>query len=126
MTVEVKKLSGPALDWAVGTVLNGSREFTEIFGVKTLGHTITQLALDGVISPSAKWSQGGPLIERRRISVHLLYSGDSLHTWWSTTRIGPRRYRGSSGRTPLEAAMRALVRAEMGDWIELPEELSCP
>ncbi len=64
-------------------------------------------------SPSTDWSQGGPIIERE--SIYLMKVGI---TQWRAD-CGPA----VTGPTPLIAAMRAFVTSELGDAVEIPEEL---
>ena len=72
--------------------------------------------------PSTDWAQGGPIIEREKIGLHC---GDG--TWgvdvgiWEASHS--RCLHIKRGPTPLIAAMRCYVASQMGDEIELPEEL---
>lgn len=71
-------------------------------------------------SPSTNWAQGGPIIEREEIALAPGYN------WEATKEI---EYRGEAdycvqhGPTPLIAAMRSYVCGNLGDEIEIPEEL---
>lgn len=55
--------------------------------------------------PSSNWSDGGPIIDRHRISI--VERGDR---WFADTRGASE-----TGGSPLEAAMRAFVAREFGD-----------
>lgn len=68
-------------------------------------------------SPADDWSQGGPIIERERITLRC-YT-DAL---WDAS-IGRLDYV-SDGPTPLIAAMRCYVAFKLGDTVELPEGLT--
>ena len=71
-------------------------------------------------SPSTNWAQGGPIIERGKITV------DYRETfgWWVAYTNGSTDYEyGCTGPTPLIAAMRCYVASKLGDKIELPTEL---
>lgn len=68
-------------------------------------------------SPSTEWMQGGPIIERDRISVLAqvtMYSGVAINrvdrTWEAEVGDQPR----VAGPTPLIAAMRAYVARKFG------------
>ena len=80
--------------------------------------------------PSTDWAQGGPIIERGKLTVaprdQKSYVGQEA---WTAYRIetlftdqGDREYQ--TGSTPLIAAMRCYVASKMGDEVEIPEELS--
>lgn len=63
---------------------------------------------------STDWSQGGPIIEREKITVaHHETKGWSAWDGYST----------GLGATPLEAAMRVYVWNKLGDNVEIPEGL---
>ena len=66
--------------------------------------------------PSTDWAQGGPIIERERMTVRR-YT-DAL---WDAS-IGRLDYV-ADGPTPLVAAMRCYVASKLGDEVEIPEEL---
>lgn len=98
---QVSNLSGPALDYAV------------------------DLALGKQYEPcrpcySTDWEQGGPIIERERISIDF----DADPAWGepcaASTRDAPCYW---VGPTPLIAAMRCFVASKLGESINLPEEL---
>lgn len=61
---------------------------------------------------SSEWDQGGPIIERERISV--------THTRTTSTVAGTRNAVDGHGPTPLIAAMRAYVASKFGEEVELP------
>jgi hypothetical protein len=69
-----------------------------------------------IFSPSTDWSQGGPIIEREKISVVEGMDGE-----W---QAGMRPYKFRYGPTPLIAAMRCYVTSKMGAEVEIPEELT--
>ena len=69
------------------------------------------------ISPSTDWAQGGPIIERDKITIE--YTGDP-DTWCANIRADEEVY----GPTPLIAAMRAFVASKLGNEVEIPEGLT--
>jgi hypothetical protein len=99
--MKVSELQGAALDWAVAEC----EEFVE-----------------DEFEPSENWADGGPIIEREKIGLHC---GDG--TWgvdvgiWEASHS--RCLHIKRGPTPLIAAMRCYVASQMGDEIELPEEV---
>lgn len=127
--IEVKtaELIGPALDWAVAKA-NGFavqvRPYAEFCNAST-GHKVKAryhrvwYEFDGDLeeySPSADWSQGGPLIDKH--NVEILRAGDCVMAklYGLTNAAG-------DGKTPLIAACRAIVAAKLGDAVSVPEEL---
>lgn len=94
MKIKTSELSGAALDWAVA---------------KCEGHGIGALD-DPWFAPSTNWSHGGPIIEREKMGVFPTHGG-----WASGFQSGP---------TPLIAAMRRYVASQLGDEVDVPEELS--
>ncbi len=63
---------------------------------------------------SGKWEQGGPIIERERITVQASQAGD----WRAFLGRGDTIH--ARADTPLVAAMRAYVASKLGDTVELP------
>jgi hypothetical protein len=114
MKIKTQNLVGPALDWAVAEA-NGTPVYRS-------GKTLSRMDMDGGVywQPTIEWAQGGPIIEREKIS--LVTSPDDADVWigsvfepeWNFNRTGP---------TPLVAAMRCYVASKLGDEIEVPEEL---
>jgi hypothetical protein len=67
---------------------------------------------------STNWAQGGPIIERERISVWA-----RGNEWAAESFIPNAQGHEQTGPTPLIAAMRCYVASKLGDEIEIPEEL---
>ena len=119
--MKTSELTGAALDWAVA-LCNGivDKWFDS-------GH----LTVNGEIySPSTDWSQGGPIIEREKITLEHLYgAGDAgADVWVATLTCEDKKFGGvecfeEQGPTSLIAAMRCYVASNLGDEVELPEEL---
>ena len=66
---------------------------------------------------STIWSQGGPIIEREKMTV------ESLGTGWLATRIEPPAFSEAIGPTPLIAAMRCYIASKLGEEVEVPDEI---
>ena len=76
--------------------------------------------------PSRCWDEGGPIIERERITTE--HEGSDVadeqgRTVWTAGRDDAfsLEHGWSFGPTPLIAAMRFFVRTKLGDEIELPQ-----
>lgn len=115
-TTEVKTcdLEGAALDWAVAKAagINLLREEKRDLRVGA-GH-----GLASTWAPSTNWAQGGPLIERYHVELFIKATANG--------RFGAKIVRLTSGvrmaaETYLIAAMRAIVAAELGDTVDVPE-----
>lgn len=115
-TVKVTDLSGPALDWAVAECEN---KIVVPAGTMLVFVDHDAPPVMGIVewSPSEIWAQAGPIIERERIDVCYVVSEDG---WQAITADSHFVFR---ARTPLIAAMRCYVASEIGDTVEVPEEL---
>lgn len=69
---------------------------------------------EGGYTPSTNWAQGGPIIEQQGIALYLY--GD--YQW--NAHVGGRE---SVGPTALIAATRCYVVSELGDEVDVPDEL---
>ena len=133
--IEVKtaELIGPALDWAVAKA-NGFavqvRPYAEFCNAST-GHKVKAryhrvwYEFDGDLeeySPSADWSQGGPLIEKYAVKVEH-FPGETIASKANARIAMNRTAYWQSGPTPLVALCRAIVAAKLGDAVSVPEEL---
>ena len=127
-TIKTAELTGAALDWAVAKC-EGNRVAKHSTGrmylVDTPWADKSRIKWIAEYSPSRHWSQGGPIIEREKLSVGTRYTNDQIYhdvdvLCWARNAIGGfLKY----GPTPLIAAMRCYVASKMGDVVEIPEEL---
>ena len=124
MKVKTSELTGHALDWAVATAEGEKAELND-------GEIVTWRYVIGrewryrlVWEPSTNWAQGGPLIEREKISIeHMTGAGDAGADVWVATRIEHPAISEEQGSTPLEAAMRCYVASQLGDEVDVPKWL---
>ena len=70
---------------------------------------------------SSEWQVGGPVIERRKISLEVDHSAVPI-AYDKYNYADERRYM-SSGSTYLVAAMRCIVMRGLGDEVDIPKEL---
>lgn len=109
--METSELTGAALDWAVAKcerVINGDD--------LDIG-----FILEGGYTPSTDWAQGGPIIERERITV--CWQGATWVASKFNVRVTDEYEFQQTGTTPLIAAMRCYVASKLGDDVEIPKEL---
>jgi hypothetical protein len=109
MKIKTSELKDLALDWAVAKCeKHASRHTVNVFDFN-----------DYFFNPSTDWSQGGPIIEREKIRLDTTWNFedgywsarmDTVGGWWL-------------GDTPLIAAMRCYVASQLGDEVEVPDEL---
>lgn len=133
MKIQTQELTGAALDCAVARAEGLRCEIRERKGrrhafvfVDTAVHTGYAV----IYSPSADWAEGGPLIERYEIGFLPPCEspcGDSdvaghFKPWNASFRTHPDLSTGY-GRTPLVAACRAIVKAKLGDEVDVPDAL---
>lgn len=117
--IRVREAPGPALDWAVAKCEGVDTEYINDGITKCL---LRVTPFTGRYSPATNWSQGGPIIERERISVVDVDGYD----FWKADKLNKEAIPVISyGPTPLIAAMRCYVASKLGDEVEVPEEL-CP
>lgn len=114
MKIKTSELTGPALDWAVA----------KCEWVEWTFETATTAELIADCHYSTNWSQGGPIIEREKISLVLLpspnYTPNKEWNYWMASVV----VCGVTGPTALVAAMRCLVASRLGDEVDVPEELA--
>ena len=118
MKIKTEDLTGPALDWAVAKCLGA----TKIQPYKYNGRDFLRIYLDGGVhapwEPSRYWNQGGPLIERGEVCLSWMNNFGAWHA-----QIGDEAEFNAYGPTPLIAAMRCVVAANLGDEVDVPDEL---
>ena len=116
--MKTSELTGAALNWAVAKcegiplVFKGRKWSTDGAGERC-GPFVASLCWDSY-SPSTNWSQGGPIIERKKITLE--WTGEN---WMAYIRHDDEFF----GPTPLIAAMRCYVASKLGDTIDMPEHL---
>jgi len=126
--MKTSELIGPALDWAVAKCEGIPLVLAPFTGAKNfvmLGQNMKPTAYEYL--PTSSWSQGGPIIEREKISND---HDHKKNRWVAIERhsINPidgedRVRRIGYGPTPLIAAMRCYVASKFGDEVKIPKEL---
>ena len=130
--MKVADAIGAQLDWMVAKC-EGELDRCDFYLHESTGAFMLERGEVSVVySPSTKWAQGGPIIERKGIELHVLPSG-------LNTRVHPTYKPGDLweanvwpddvdiiqiwGPTPLIAAMRCLICSKLGEEVEVPSEL---
>jgi hypothetical protein len=132
--MKTSELTGAALDWAVA-IAEGFKPEQLYINKWSKGSpaSIYTRTFDDDGNPygymtgpdrlySRKWEAGGPIIEREKIGV----SWTLLQRWVAEkcNALTPEEMCASEGPTPLIAAMRCYVASQLGDEVEVPEELT--
>lgn len=125
-TIKTEELTGPALDWAVATIegYGGLRRNSNAFDqALIMNRKDGQCVLFSSLKFSTDWAQGGPIIEREKISTayepSMIY--DDTCRWKAISAISDNEH--FYGPTPLIAAMRCYVASKLGNEVEIPGEL---
>lgn len=132
MKIKTSELEGAALDWVVAKAV-GARNVSVCAPMNT-GEPICPPfverfeadpwpgAGEGYMPyrPSTNWSQGGPLTEGRVFRMEQVGPDAWLACMY---RSAGGQWLARTGPTLLIAAMRAIVAAELGDEVDVPEEL---
>jgi hypothetical protein len=113
--MKTSELTGAALDWAVAKCEGFVKVaiWTDHIGICKKYSFEDQVRW----APSTNWAQGGPIIEGEGIEV----SPDWVDSLWRGYLSGQNIT--AYGPTPLIAAMRCYVSSELGDEVDVPEEL---
>ena len=106
--MRTSELQGAALDWAVAKCEG-----------KCEGDFAWYYDRRNTFKYSTDWAQGGPIIEREGINLRAL----SGALWEAETWSAEGGQYLLDGPTPLIAAMRCYVASQLGDEVEVPDEL---
>lgn len=144
MKIKTSDLNGRALDLAVALCEGGTGlwyDTVATWWIKIAGEDrALSKGWSQSFNPSTNWAQGGPIIERARITVspysHDEFNDDGVE--WLAILTDPEAFVGANnydtvfelcgqftcrGLTPLIAAMRCYVASKLGDEVEVPDEL---
>ena len=115
--MKTSELTGLALDWAVAKCGGENLDywFEKFTGGADRRAFITKY--------SSNWAQGGPIIEREKITLDYLKVEGAIR-WEARHFDDAGKFRSLEyGPTPLIAAMRCYVASKLGIDVEIPEEL---
>ena len=119
MKIRTNDLKDKALDWAVAKCEGWD---APIFRNRTWAVPL-YVATNGTglhtYAPSTDWAQGGPIIERERISIRQWTNVPLVHAYMPQDNAPWL----SDGTSPLIAAMRCYCSFKLGDEVDVPEEL---
>lgn len=129
MEIKTSELTGAALDWAVakatGELVYENGEPVEVnFCRNKDDGSVYFWTCDHSFGyqPSTDWAQGGPLIDRYRPDLQTT-GGVGLVAYLNNDARDPDPLIDGHGETYLEALCRSIVAYELGDTVDVPEEL---
>ncbi|MDE9566301.1 DUF2591 domain-containing protein [Xenorhabdus bovienii] len=113
MKLKTSELTGQALDWAVAKSI----------GLPAIVTPFGNLIIKGMedYTPSTDWAQCGELIEKHHVELNF----NSVSEEWSAYIFNFEELESviEDGDTPQIAICRAVVAAQLGDEVEIPDEL---
>jgi hypothetical protein len=121
VTRPTAELQGPALRYAMAEAEGLLEELR--WGVSEIEALGLCMWTDnhGCWAPDEDWEITGPLIEKYKVDLSYIdtdWHGKPLGIWQATCRGVD-----DVAKTPLIAACRAIVAAQLGDTVQIPEEL---
>ena len=119
MKIKTKDLTGAALDWAVGTAIGGLYQPVSVRDAFWIWSGEPVKYSKAAPAYSTNWAQGGPIIERERISIRQWTNVPLVHAYMPQDNAPWV----SDGTSPLVAAMRCYCSFKLGDEVDVPEEL---
>lgn len=122
MKIKTSELIGSDLDWAVAVALGAHGQETGSKTIKGCKHWVIPGFVDPMRwdnwTPSLDWRQGGKLIASNAIG----FVGHDADSWLAFSSPCDETHQGI-GSTHLIAACRLIVAAQLGDEVDVPEEL---
>jgi hypothetical protein len=118
MKINVSKLTGPALNWAVEEAQGYGDTYLRFWrqgGDKRFTHCLVMR------NYAEHWSESGQIIEREKICLIIGHSGVWLAYSLQNYIDEPKFMK--DGPTALIAAMRSFVESKLGDFVEVPDDL---
>lgn len=111
--MKTNELTGDALDWAVAKC-EGENSVASCYYDDDTPLYLDE-AHEPTWNPTTDWAQGGPIIEREKIT----WDGMAARIFVPERNCSICVY----GPTTLIAAMRCYVASKLGDDVEIPEQL---
>lgn len=124
-TIKVSEATPIQLDWLVAKAQGwvdypeDSIEQGEVWHIEPDKAPFGRILNKSWFRPATNWAQGGPLIEREKIT---LKPNGPIWVAYAKGKLVDIVYP-MEGQTPLIAAMRAFVISKLGETVGVPEEL---
>jgi hypothetical protein len=124
--MKTSTLTGAALDWAVAKCED--KDYTSADATYATDGSDKVWAVPcspTLYQPSTNWAQGGPILTREHISRTMDHSGLWIAYWTDGYTEGDEgKYWMQCDREELVAGLRCYVASQLGDEVEIPEELN--
>jgi len=123
--LKTSELTGAALDWAVAKC-EGRKPSCYTGIVRATAHPDfpdSPPIFGPELNYSTDWALAGPIIERDEIALEPM-THDKFGDGWLATRVEGPAVCMEFGLTMLIAAMRCYVVSQLGDEVEVPDELA--
>jgi hypothetical protein len=116
--MKTSELTGAALDWAVALIEFPSPDYED-------DNRLVYVHGDDEFhfAPSIYWTQGGPIIEREGMNLRGATSLEKMRWHCRNMECSGQRICSDTVQRHLIAAMRCYVASQLGDEVEVPEEL---
>ena len=133
--MKTSELTGAALNWAVGVAQGMQWKSDPDIGLycrSPSGSRYVLTVLDYAVmedwslrpyTPASAWYQAGPIIEREWVDLTPWPNETDENMRWQAVQFDTPEAQEEFGPTPLIAAMRCYVASQLGDEVEIPEEL---
>lgn len=116
MIIRTQDLTGSALDWAVAKAVC-PESLKNSCNLNGFPYWSEGWLWNG--SPSTDWNQCGQLIDRHKVDMH--FAG---YAWMAQAEtLSKESHLACYGDTPLIAICRAIVACELGESVDIPDEL---
>jgi len=112
MKIKTAYLTGPALNWAVASS-DGRPRDVRTFQAGYFDYSMYHYSTD--------WAQGGPLLNQHKISRTIDHSG--LWIAYAGYNLNDEQRHMQCDRSELVAGLRCLVALNLGEVVDVPEEL---
>ena len=124
--IKVSEASGAGLNWMVATALGrGPKKDMDAFGGVWRGWWLSQGGeYERMPDYCGDWAQGGPILTREHISRTIDHSGLWIAYWTDGYTDGDEGKKWMHcDRSELVAGLRCYVASELGDTVEVPDEI---
>lgn len=123
--IQTRHLLGPALAWAVAQ----AEQEDVVFDGADMRFAPGQFSDEEIYAPYASWEQGGPIIDRRRITLSYAYPRFMTDTTQSVAQYfepphSALEIHRQFGPEPLVAGMRCRVAGHFGRQVEVPDDIA--
>lgn len=122
MKTKTNELTGAALDWAVAKCEGEDSQAFCYYAYDNMPLYLDE-AVHPMWQPSTNWAQGGPIIEREWLHITPWPNESDEDLRWQCKQHDSTDCV-AFGPTPLIAAMRCYVASQLGDEVDVPDDIA--